>query len=62
MKADSLRNLFRFSEALSAAEAVLAAWEKRVDAAFAPELGELLGSDGLARYEEYKIGQKAGLH
>lgn len=36
----------------SATDEVLAAWESRVDAAFAPELGGLLSPEALARYGE----------
>ncbi len=45
----------------SATNEVLAAWESRVDAAFAPELGGLLGPEALAKYGEYKGSLEAGL-
>ena len=45
----------------AAADAILAAWEQRVDAAFAPELGGLLSTESMPRYQEYKIGVEAGL-
>ena len=45
----------------AAADVVLAAWEEKVDAAFAPELSGLLGTESLARFQEYKVGMKAGL-
>ncbi len=44
-----------------AEEAILAAWEKNVDQAFAPELGSLLEEEGLSRYQDYKVGMEDGL-
>ena len=45
----------------TATDEVLTAWESKVDAAFAPELGSLLGSDALAKYDDYKGSVEAGL-
>jgi hypothetical protein len=45
----------------SATDEVIAAWESRVDAAFAPELGGLLGPEALAKYGEFKGSLEAGL-
>ena len=45
----------------SASDAVLAAWEQKVDTAFAPELGDLLGPEALSKFGEYKANEKAGL-
>ena len=62
-EADGLENdrLAWKDKVASAADAVLAAWEQKVDAAFAPELGALLDQEALARYGDYKAGVKAGL-
>ncbi|HYW83414.1 MAG TPA: hypothetical protein VFB30_09165, partial [Spirochaetia bacterium] len=45
----------------TATDEVLAAWESKVDAAFAPELGGLLGPEALAKYDDYKGSLEAGL-
>ena len=45
----------------TATDEVLAAWQSKVDAAFAPELGGLLGTEALAKYDEYKGSLEAGL-
>jgi hypothetical protein len=62
-EADGLENdrLAWKDKVASAADTVLAAWDQKVDAAFAPELGALLDQEALARYGDYKAGVKAGL-
>lgn len=45
----------------TATDEVLAAWQSKVDADFAPELGGLLGPEALAKYDEYKGSLEAGL-